>query len=253
MLKYGFDNFYFRTGWLTTPPTQPSLINFLFYFSQAIYDKKYILSQLHNLIKIPPTFFILWFDQYGQYVTLKLWPIVADILSGVLIYKCVKKYKNSQIALIASAFFLFNPLTIFESSIWGQNDVLAALLATYSFVVLKEQYILSPLLFASSLLIKPTTVIFIPIYILIYIKNHPSLKKIVLSFIITLTISLLTFLPFSQNNTSFLPNILNIFNNRISPSSKGISHASVSAFNFYSAFFTIDKTPGFQKLFLFLP
>jgi len=252
MFKYGFGHYYFRSGWSTTPPTQPPLINFLFYISQVIYNKKYVLSQLHNLIKIPPSFFILWFDQYGQYVTLKLWPILTDILSGFLIYKFVKKYKNSKIALIASAFFLFNPITIFESSIWGQNDIVATLFATLSFVILKDHFILSPILFASSLLIKPTTAILIPIYIATYIKMHPNYKKPISAFFITLTLSFLSFLPFCQNDTSYLGNIINIIQNRIAPSSKGITRASVSAFNLYSTLFTIDKTPGYQKILSFI-
>ncbi len=248
LYQNGFKNFFFKSDWLTTPPTQPSLINFLFYLSSYIYQHRYILSQLHNLIKIPPSFLIIWFDKYGPFISLKLWSIFADLASAAFLYYVLSKNKNTRRSMLPVILFLSSPILLFESSIWGQNDVLSSLLATISLFILPQNYLISSVFFLFSLLLKPTTIIIFPLFLFAFFKYHTCLKKILRTGLITFSIFIASFIPFCRVNNSIFPEIKDIFINRIAPSSKGISLASVSAFNFYSSFYTIDKTTGATKI-----
>lgn len=254
-------NSYFYPIWTYSPPTQPPLMMLSFWLSQHIYENRYLLAQLHNIIKIPPTFFILWFDKFGEIFLIRLWEIIGDIFSAIIVYILVQKYfKRYWISLLAFISILFSPITIFETSIWGQNDIFSIFIIYISFYVLDSSsytYIYSPILFVLSLLIKPVGIILLPFYIFYYLYkllkiNKSIILKIIyplISILISLFITYLLFIPFIPKNTNNFSYINNILFNRISPQSKGVSRASNSAFNFYSLFFQIDYTSGSLKIF----
>jgi Gpi18-like mannosyltransferase len=63
---------------------------------------------------------------------LKLGPIVADILVAFVLYRLVRSWTRSRpdhdrLALAAAALYLFNPVTWYDSAIWGQTDAVGAL------------------------------------------------------------------------------------------------------------------------------
>jgi len=249
IFKHPLNDFYFRSKWrLTNPPTQPSLLNFLLYGSQYIYQHRYFLYQLHNLFKIPPTSVLLFLDQHCPYLSIKFWPILAVLVSSLFIYLTVKTRKNNQTGLLAMLFFLFNPLIIFQTSFWGQFDIVSALPATLSIFLIPSQPILSPILFTVSLLIKPTTAVLIPLYLTVYIKQHSINKKGLCAFLLSLSLVFLSFYPFKSGSQNLVQSTLEIFQHRIAPASKGTVRASVSAFNLYSLLFRIGLDNASQPL-----
>ena len=247
----GLSKAYFHPTWTyLNPPTQPPAILLLFWFSRHLYQNRHLLAQLHNLIKIPPSFIILWFDQYGEFVLLKLWAILADVGTALIISHLVKKIsRQTSLAFIALLFFLFNPIAIFESAIWGQNDILAGLFAILAFVMIPKKHdYLAPTVYLLSIMIKPTTIITAPLFAALFLKNHfqskHSTSKLIFSIIIPMCLFVLLFLPFVNNPAGFIPQVRTILETRIAPSSKGVIRASVSAFNLYSLVFIIDSTPA---------
>lgn len=245
MYQEGFKNIYFYPKWIYSPPTQPPLINFAFWTSRHIYENRYLLSELHNQIRVPPAAIILWFDKYGEFLLLRLWAILADFACGILIYILVKKYlKSFKMALLAYAFTILSPLALLETSLWGQNDILSLFFAYISF------FALSPLAFLFSVLIKPTSLVIAPFFAFYYFKNFSfnkkNILKLVASTILCFALIYFSFKPFL--NTGKVGEIYQIITERITSSSKGISRASNSAFNLYSLIFDIDKTPGAKKI-----
>src|SRR5687767_10916696 len=63
---------------------------------------------------------------------LKLGPIVADVLVAFVLYRLVRSWSaarpdRDRLALLAAALYLFNPVTWYDSAIWGQTDAVGAL------------------------------------------------------------------------------------------------------------------------------
>jgi len=52
----------------------------------------------------------------------KLPAILADLVTGFLIYKIVKKHKSERWGLIGAGLYLFNPAILANSTLWGQVD-----------------------------------------------------------------------------------------------------------------------------------
>ena len=247
------SNSYFYPIWASTPPTQPPLMMLFFWLSQHFYQNRYILAELHNFSHFPPSAFITWFAQNGEIILIKLWAIIGDLSSGIIVYLLVYSITHHQkVSLLSLIAVIFSPLTIYESAFWGQNDTVAALfiyLALFVITSLDFDILTLPLLFIG-LLIKPTIIIVFPLFLLFYLKKI-SLKSTIhhlFGFFLGLSLIYISFLPFVYRTEATLPQIETIIIHRIMPSSKGIIRASNSAFNFYALFFQLDYTPGDQPL-----
>jgi Gpi18-like mannosyltransferase len=263
LYEKGTSGSYFREGWVYSMPTQPPLMMLLYWTSRYFYQQRYLLSQWHNLIRIPPTFVILWVDKNGPLFIVRLWGIIADLFSAVTVYLVVNKLKDKKKAFWAMNFILFNPILIFESSIWGQVDLLSPLLALVAFFFLfsknKWGRIVSPIIFTLGVFIKPTILVLAPLYLLFVVKifllssqkKKEELLSIFLGVVLSLGLILLFFLPFWDKSEPLLKYVNNVVTRRILPSAKGVSKVATSGFTFFTVFYQIDKTPGSRKL-LFL-
>src|SRR3989344_2343045 len=243
--------FYFDKDWYYTYPTYPPASILMYSFLYWLYDKRYILAEIHNAIKLIPSNFILFFSRpypldpfyfgYGYYLLLKLPIIISDIFLSILIYKVIYILAKREIlAVCGFLFYLFNPLTIFLSSVWGQSESLVALLGVISFVLLSQRrFIVSaPFLFLS-LYIKPTWAIFLPFYLFAFFSLKPKFKDILVSFFLSFIIFLSLTLPFSGSNVfSFSKSV--VLENFL-PTAKGSAKTSISSFNFHTIIFPIDR------------
>jgi len=235
--------FYTYPEWYYAPPNYPPLLSLIYAASYWLYDHKYFLAQLHNVIKIPPAVFIIYFYEHGLYLLLKLPGILADVALAVVIYQLVRKLTaNVKKAFAAGAFYLFNPVSIFLSGVWGQTDSLVSLFGLLSFVALwAEKFWLSlPLLFLS-FYIKPNWGIFIPLYGFLLILRRPKLKQIILALAITFMLFMAFTQPFVKDNVFSFSQWL--WSERLLPTASVAQKASVSAFNLHTIFYTMDKDP----------
>ncbi|HEY8168291.1 MAG TPA: phospholipid carrier-dependent glycosyltransferase [Candidatus Limnocylindrales bacterium] len=74
---------------------------------------------------------------------LKMPPILADIATGALLYVVAMRWfgdrpRGGQLALLAAALYVFNPVTWYDSAIWGQVDAIGALLTLAMVALLVE-------------------------------------------------------------------------------------------------------------------
>ena len=159
---------------------------------------------------------------------LKLPSIIADIATSYFIYRLARKYLSTEISILASVFYIFNPAIFIDSTFWGQVDSFFTFLVVLSVFLLSEKKIgFSAALFTAAVLMKPQGIIFLPVLLfeLIRERNLKSFLKVAASALIT---ALVIILPFSFNQDPLW--IFKLFSNTISE----YPYASVNAFNFFS-------------------
>lgn len=247
--ELGARNYYFSEAiWKYTPPNYPPLSSLIFGGSYWLFEHKYWLAQLHNIMKIPPAFIIRYFYEYGYFLLLKLPSILADLGLGVIVYTLVLRFtKKPKTALFALGVFVLNPVTIFISSVWGQTDSLVSFFGMMAFLLLlsKKQFLSLPFLFIS-LYLKPSWAIFAPLYLFLIFHNKIKIKKLLIGSVIVFVLFLLITYPFSGNDIFGFT--VKLFSERLQIAVKADTVASVSAFNFHSLFLRIDRDFSSTKL-----
>lgn len=214
-----------------------SNFNFAQFYSKEVFTDYtpgylYVLSLLgflKNLLLIPDNIF---------YLLLKTPAIIADLIIGIIIYKEVQKYASRKIALLALSATIFNPVIIFNSSIWGQIDSILTVFMLVAVIALKKNKLISSsIFFGLALLVKPQALALLPLFAFFLINRFQlsGLFKLLVPGI--LIIFILTF-PFFPNQTliNFVRHILNTANE--------YSYTSVNAYNLWGVvgFWIKDNT-----------
>lgn len=98
---------------------------------------------------------------------LKLPAILCDIAAGYLLYKACLKVTGENRALLFSALYLFNPVILLNSSIWGQMDSIYTLAAVIMCIFLSEKK-LAPAMaaFGVGFLFSPLMIWFLPLLLI---------------------------------------------------------------------------------------
>ncbi|OGM56807.1 hypothetical protein A3E46_02755 [Candidatus Woesebacteria bacterium RIFCSPHIGHO2_12_FULL_46_16] len=240
--ELGPKEFYFYKYWDFARPNYPPMSSFIFAVAYWLFDHKYVLAQLHNLIKIPPAAFIVFFYDYGYNLLLKIPAFFSDLGLAYIVYKLILKFSgNIKKAYLGSFLFFLNPVTIFLSSVWGQIDSLVALIGIMAFILLiKKKFVISAVLFFAGLYIKPNWVYLLPFFGFVFFSMKPKIKHLLLASFFVFLVYVMSTLPFAKNGlfdfTAF------VFKERLLPSAIGASMASSSAFNFYTIFLEINKS-----------
>jgi Gpi18-like mannosyltransferase len=107
----------------------------------------------------PDHFFLRW--------AIKIPNILFDCIGGGVIYGIARRFTDHRNALFASALFLFNPAIIFDSSVWGMNDTITAVIALAAvWCLLSGRRIAAWTLLAFAALNKPPVVVLAPLFAL---------------------------------------------------------------------------------------
>lgn len=159
--KGGFSAFY-STDILTDYP--PGYIYIL-----------YVIGALHSVLELdylsPLSMFLL-----------RLPAILCDLGTCYIIYRVAVKRFSELHSLMITAFYLFNPAVILNSSIWGQVDSIFVLMVLIMVLLLMEEKNISAYyVYAVGILLKPQTIIFTPlllfgIYENVFAKDFSSNK-----------------------------------------------------------------------------
>ncbi|EKD96200.1 MAG: hypothetical protein ACD_24C00145G0001, partial [uncultured bacterium] len=179
----------------------------------------------------------VWFwDEKGMAFLIKLPSIIADLGIGWLIYRYIiqiSKFKNHnpQKAIFLASVWLFNPITWYNSSIWGQTDSIVNFLGLAAILQLLRKNLTLFLFFLTlSLLFKGSLAIFVPILLFVAISQRYSLtvwlKAVFFAFVATVLISV-WFHP--QFDLVFW--LVNLYQKRILPGE--IGYLTANAFNFW--------------------
>ncbi|MCR5202863.1 MAG: glycosyltransferase family 39 protein [Lachnospiraceae bacterium] len=138
-----------------------------FYKSEAFHDYPpgymyilFILGHIKNALGLDA-------NGAAYNVILKLPAILADLGIAWVIFKEASIRFKERGAAIVAAIFLFNPLIILDSTIWGQTDsVFVFFIVLMIYLIMRDKLIPSYFVFAVGILMKPQSIMFTPIIIL---------------------------------------------------------------------------------------
>jgi Gpi18-like mannosyltransferase len=175
---------------------------------------------------------IVWFwDDHGMTLLVKLPSIVADSAIGYFIYKYFREKNKYKTGLILMIVWLFNPITWYNSAIWGQTDAIVNLLGFSAILKLTRKKLPQfAILFTLSILFKGSLAIFVPV-LLMYaiIERFSTYEWFKSSFYCLITILLVSVWFHPRLDLPFW--LFNLYSERILPGEIGFLTAN--AFNFW--------------------
>src|SRR3990167_2170001 len=238
----GFAGFYEKQSsevYATIYPNYPPLAIFIFYLFyplQSIIEK--IAWQINIALPLFPSK-LIFFIQSRTFLAavMKLPAVFADLGIAWLCFLIVLRLrsgqaKNKMVAILAVSFVLFNPAFFYNSSLWGQIDIIPIFFVLFSFYLLlfNKRYLLSGLVFTFALLVKPTAFVYLPLYIIFFINKY-SLINFLKTFLIANFIFLISFFPYLKNlNNLLLP--YSIYSEKIL-AAQSLPYVTNGAFNFW--------------------
>ncbi|MEN1937995.1 hypothetical protein AAIE21_21045 [Paenibacillus sp. 102] len=153
-----------------------------------------------------PPFFLAILGIYGKIlaafnlqavagdVLVRLPPILFDIVAIIILAIASKKIANPFIRAILVTFLALNPAVLLDGPIWGQIDMLHAILMVCSILLLVSNPLLSGVIFAIALLAKFQSIVIAPVFAIYFLKvmwekrEFKQLFKYILGFCIPLLI-----------------------------------------------------------------
>ncbi len=187
----------------------------------------YVLYVLGSIRSV----FAMDFEASGTELLFKMPSILADLVTGYLIYRAAGKTWGSKIALALSILYLWNPAVLVNSSAWGQVDSFFVLFLLISILALTERrFEWSAVWLAIAVLIKPQAVIFAPVW-LIACLYYRDAKRISQSILCGIGVFGLLAWPFFQSQGG-LSGLIDLYRTTLS----SYAYASVNAFNIYALF-----------------
>ena len=114
----------------------------------------------------------LYFGSPAHGTLLKLPAMLFDIATVAFIYKIACDFnKHRNFAAVAALIYAFNPAIILNSAVWGQVDSIHTFLLVVSLYFIGQRKMLpAVLLFSISIVVKPQSFIFAPIYLFMFYK-----------------------------------------------------------------------------------
>lgn len=235
----GFFGFYERQStevYATLYPNYPPLSLFMFYL---IYPLPLIIYQILWFLNITVPIFpskLIFFIQDRAFLAgfFKLPAVLADLFLAGLCFHIVQKLspKNKSLPPLAAGLILFNPAFFDNSALWGQIDVIPLMFSVLSFylILYRPRLTLSMTLFTLGLLIKPTILVFLPIYLIVVFKKFP-LRRSIKAIFVGNFIFYISFLPFwGQGYDLFSPYIVYI---KKILETQSLPYVTNGAFNFW--------------------
>ena len=192
--------------------------------------------------------------------------ILADVLTVFFIYKIATKFDNKEggakslFPITAALLYAANPAVILNSALWGQVDSIHTLLIALSvYFIAGNKMAASTLVFTASVMVKPQSLIFSPIYLFMFYKyifgmgrpkfNSKNFRNLLLCGAACFALMAVMILPFIDfSNLPSNPLEIPVLSQYVSTffTYDLVSH---NAYNFYS-FFGLNYAPVSQIAFL---
>jgi dolichyl-phosphate-mannose-protein mannosyltransferase len=238
--QYGPREFYEGNFWSVSWPNQPLASILLFALISKL--NQFVFSFLWFLntnLSFFPSFIFPFLEKNLHIFLLKLPFILSDLGLAYLAHSVVLNItKNQKKALLACFLFLFNPVLVYNSAVWGQTDSLINLLALIGIWKLyQKSYILAFFSLFLCLYFKLSLLIWSPVVLLLIWQQKKYLPKILASALLVALIFTVLTLPFVQHNDVFTW-LWYLYNNRILPRQGNM--LSGNAFNFWTLLFGQD-------------
>ena len=137
-----------------------------FYLSDSFHDYPPGYMYILYVVGAIRALFSWAWDSTASIVLTKMPAIIADMVTGWLIYKIACKRMRETGAALVSALYLLCPMIILDSAVWGQTDsVFTVFMLLMCYLISEKKLILSYFVFAIGILIKPQSLFFTPVLI----------------------------------------------------------------------------------------
>lgn len=167
-------------------------------------------------------------DNY-YFLVLKIPALISDILIGLIIYKEIAKSFSRKTALLAAGIMLFNPVTLFNSAVWGQIDSVLTLFMLLAVIKIQDHKLSSSLIFFSlAVLIKPQAAAIAPLYFLSLLTKFKLVNLIKILFI-PIAVAFILSVPFFPEQT-----LINLGKHILNTAAQ-YPYTSLNAYNFWGA------------------
>ncbi|MFA5750598.1 MAG: hypothetical protein WC895_05310, partial [Candidatus Shapirobacteria bacterium] len=154
------------------------------------------------------------------------------------IYKIVQEFKP-KLAILATCLFLFNPVLIYNSTIWGQTDSLINLLAVSGiYLTFKKRYFGGIFLFLLGFIFKLSLIIYIPIFGLLLLKRLKDWKKFIIPVVAFIVFIFCLAIPFAFGDKNPFEWLWYMYTNRILVRQGSMLNGN--AFNLWFLLFGLD-------------
>lgn len=212
VLEHGPARFYDNNIWAYAWPTQLPLVNSVYAFNKRLFIEMlgrmaWVDYQVSKVYKVESLSRLVWWWGYGRVnleipfqigylVTMKLFPILADlVIAGVIFVVGQRKLKWPII-------YLASPFSWYLSAGWGQYDGVSFGLALLGFLsIFGNLSFLGPALIVLAVLIKPTALIIVPFFGYLYFRKMNKMLGIkILGLILPLLIFWITTQPYTHKN-----------------------------------------------------
>ncbi|ANS76623.1 hypothetical protein AWM70_20260 [Paenibacillus yonginensis] len=159
---------------------------------------------------------------------IKLPSLLADVITGYLIYRLASRHVSTRLGFILAAFYAACPAVLVDSAFWGQVDSFFTLLIVLAVLLITEGRLTwSAALFAAAVMMKPQGIIFAPVLFFEWVRLR-SVKKAAAGMLTAAAVVVLLILPFSSGQDPLW--IVKLFQRTIGE----YPYASVNADNFFS-------------------
>lgn len=231
-VERGLSGFYEGKSWPYSAPNQPPLSILTFATTKVLWQwAESAAWWLNRNIQIFPSAFIWFWEGKGMDLMVKLPGIFADLGIAGLIYQYLRYKKKEKLGIVLSAVWLFNPVSWYNSAVWGQTDAIVNLFGLVSILfLLRKRLVLSFTFLALSLLFKGSLAIFVPIFVFVAFWQKRELKEWVKAVIAVLTTVVLVSIWFHPRQ-DLLSWLFSLYQNRILPGE--IGYLTANAFNFW--------------------
>lgn len=99
-------------------------------------------------------------------ILVKMPAILCDLVTAGLVYKIAHKHFDEKGAIFFTSCYLFNPVVLIDSAMWGQVDAVFTLFVTLMCYFIAEKKLkISYFVFAIGILMKPQTLVLTPVLI----------------------------------------------------------------------------------------
>lgn len=201
------------------------------YVASGAYESYIVVGKIINKLTDTAPGSIHWVNTYLFHSMMRVPNVLTDIGIGVLLYFLIRKERGNKRGVLAASLVWFNPIIIYNSTIWGQMDSITNFFFILAlFLGISKQYILSILAFAGSIFIKFSLLPFLPFYLVfLYFLSGKQWKKILIGIIVAAVGVLLATYPTSASPLGWWSEHLPAF-------TKGEwQNISIVAFNFWWA------------------
>jgi len=226
--------------WPYSAPNQPPLYIFTFGATHLIsqWSETAILFLNDNVGLFPSSLVWTW-EAKGLSVIYKIFPVLADLGIGWLVYEFFKSRKKEKLGVIMATVWLFNPLSWYNSAIWGQTDSIVnflglvgifGLLGVFGNLGRVGKLGWFSIWFTLAFLFKGSLLIFVPVLLILIIKQrYPFRDYILATFYMLLTT--FVFSVWFHPQIDFPVWFIDLYANRILPGE--IGYLTANAFNFW--------------------